>query len=170
MSVSAVAAEPDLTKRAAMFDAQSFVPRMNRGNLPGASIVLERGDGRARVILTLPRSGRGQLAQALRTREVAVAMTVGPDPAADAIFVWGPGTPSHSRAISAGASSGRRVSGNFVALSNASHEDIVKPMEDGFGVALTPATWAKLVDAVVAGRSIEVSSQPIALSVAWANR
>ncbi len=43
-------------------------------------------------------------------------------------------------------------------------------MEDGFGVALTPATWAKLVDAVGAGRSLEVSSHPVALSVTWADR
>ncbi len=171
VSVAAIAAEPDPTKRAALFDAQSFVPRIRtRGNISGGAVVLERSDGSARVILTLPRSDRAGLAQALSASDLALALTLGLDPGADAIFVWAPGIRSHERAIVAGAAPGRRISGNFVIFSKGTGEDTVKPMEDGFTVGMTPATSAKLVDAVAAGRSFEVSSPSLSLLVAWADR
>jgi hypothetical protein len=151
--------------------AQSFVPRMRtRGNISGGSVVLERSDGQTRVILTLPRSDRAGLAQALSASDLALALTLGLNPGADAIFVWAPGIRSHERAIVAGAAPGRRISGNFVIFSKGTGEDTVKPMEDGFTVGMTPATSAKLAAAVAAGRSFEVSSPSLSLLVAWTDR
>lgn len=113
VSVAAIAAEPDPIKRGALFDAQSFVPRLKtRGNISEGSVVLERSDEHARVILTLPRSSRAGLAQALSASDLALALTLGLDPGADAIIVWAPGIRSRERAIVAGASPGRRISGN----------------------------------------------------------
>lgn len=127
------------------------------------SVVVE-GD---RVTLDLPKSA----AQALREPlgelpgDTALVILLPLDRRADGLLVWEPGA-RELTAIGAADSAGTRVSGNFLAIVPAQPADGSNPLEDGFAVRVTDASWAALRRALAAAEPFELAPQDDSLPFA----
>jgi hypothetical protein len=156
--------------------ASSFLTRLPPVHLRGASARLEPppggptfGEG-ASVVLRL----RAEAAKALladieqRGPDSAFAFSMDLDPEADACLVYSPGSRTPG-AISAPGATGARISGNMLAMAPEAQEDVVRAVEDGFGMSLTNATWTRFRAALSAREpfSLEARGEGMRFSLAW---
>lgn len=131
----------------------------------GSAVVTED-----RVVLELPKSA----AEALRAplgelpADTALVLLVPLDPRADGLLVWEPGA-RELTAIGASDAIGARVSGNFLALVPEQPSDGANPLEDGFAVRLSSASWSSVRRALAAGEPIDVPStdETLPFSLRW---
>lgn len=167
---------PEITRPEAM--ASSIIARMPVLHLAGASARLEPGaaagdaavapDGK--VVLRLGKEAANDLLEAIGQRgaESAFTLSMDLDPEADACLVWSPGQQALS-AISMPGGTSARISGNVLLIAPAGEDDGVKLIEDGFGLLLTPASWARLRTALAAHEPLTLpgTGDLLAFTLAW---
>ena len=74
---------------------------------------------------------------------------------ANGCLVWAPGQ-KKSRAITPPGGDGSRLTGSFIMFVSKQSEDRARLLEDGFGVLLTPESWARVRDAIVRGTAMSI--------------
>ena len=100
--------------------------------------------------------------------DVPLTLLTNLDPAARGCLFWEPGQ-SQVSAITPSDSDGARLCGCFVLFVPGQPADGVKVVEDGFGMALTDASWAALRDALATGQpiSIPAADRGMRFQVEW---
>lgn len=144
----------------------SVLGRVQRYRLTRSAARIDRPpSGTHRLVFTVPRAEARAFVADMRSAgpDIGVAALGGLDPLADASLLWQPGRDSNV-ALSRDDSL-TRIGGNFVLVTNLAKADDMNTMEDGFTIALTRATWAKVLDALDAGRPIDVPGEHLSLSV-----
>ena len=86
---------------------------------------------------------------------VPFALSTMIDPRADACLVWEPGQ-QRPAAIARPGSRGDRIAGCFVAFLPGQAADGGRLLEDGYAVALTPASWLAVRGALLTGKDLTV--------------
>jgi hypothetical protein len=124
----------------------SFSGRMGPGNL----------------VVSLPAASRAAIVEALAGTG-AVALTAELDPEADALAAYDPRTKT-SLPLRSREGPVERLAGAFVAFLPGK-EDVAAPREDGFVVELTDASRVALLEAVGAGRDLQLLGAPRSLTI-----
>jgi hypothetical protein len=110
-----------------------------------------------RVTLELPVRARQTVERLLKElpEDAGMAILSNPDPLADALFCWSPGS-LEPQAICPEGSRGQRTGGNFLLLLPDQPEDVVTIYEDGFWVRATRTTWRSIRKSLAAGTNLQV--------------
>lgn len=123
-----------------------------------------------RVALELPRSAAEALREPLGElpSDTALVILLPVDLRADGLLVWEPGA-RELTAIGPADAIGARVSGNFIAFVSGQPADGSNPLEDGFALRMTGATWTRVRRALAAGEPIEVpaTDESLAFALRW---
>jgi hypothetical protein len=127
------------------------------------------GEPGTKVVLTMTHGAAKTLLEGFRHlgSDIGVALLLELDTEADAIFVWHPGQ-AGAFVIVKPDTHGRRVAGNFVAISNGAKTDGSSVIEDGFGLMLTRETWKRFHAAIERRSLFELSGASDGFSLAWA--
>jgi len=80
-------------------------------------------------------------------------------------YVWGPGQRGPAAIVAPGGESAGRLGCNFLLLVRGGVEPTARQVEDGFAALLTGAMYARLLQAVEAGRPVEIGLPNGAVSV-----
>jgi hypothetical protein len=145
---------PEITRPEAM--ASSILARMPASHLHGASVRLEPGPGGslgagAKIVLRLRQEAATELLGKIEKAgsDSAFAFSMDLDREADACLVWSPGREGLN-AISMPGATGARIAGNMLLIAPQAKQDGARVAEDGFGLQLTDASWARFRAALAA--------------------
>ena len=112
---------------------------------------------RKRVKLRLREGAAKQIPELLSKVPIdaPIAIIVGPDPSAQACFVWEPGG-ARVYAIQSPCHDGQLVAGNFIVFVPHAEQDAFGHIEDGFALQLQRETWKRLRDALMTRQAFTV--------------
>jgi hypothetical protein len=154
--------------------ASSILSRVPVTHVQGASARLEAAPGAppgsvdpsATIVLRVrTESAKGLLAAADRVGPKAgFGALLDLDPEADACLVWSPGQ-SGAHAISVPDAKGARISGNMLVIAPGADQDGGRPAEDGFGILLTDASWARLREALAGHKPLDIRGKGDLMSI-----
>jgi hypothetical protein len=142
---------------------------VRRDGPPGAP-----GGPESKVVLTLTDEAARQILPMLDKAggEIAITLVVDLDPEADALLVWDPKSTGPA-AISMPGAKGVHVAGNFLVLAAGPGvpADMARIAEDGFGVTLSPASWAQVRAGLDARKPVDIASAGggMGFSLRWAS-
>jgi len=112
------------------------------------------------VVLEVPTSARQRVEELLKgvPENIEISVLSNPDPLADAILYWSPGS-NQPHSISAEGSRRQRIGGNFVLFVPDQSEDAVTVHEDGFVVKATAQTWKGVRASLAGGTSLRIPAK-----------
>lgn len=122
------------------------------------------------VTLRLPKSAAEALREPLGDlpADTALVLLMPLDETADGLLCWEPMS-KEITAIGGRDSEGRRVAGNFAALVSEQPANGANPLEDGFALRMTSATWTEARRAIANGEpiAIEAGDGSLAWRIQW---